>query len=48
MKNVVINHQFKLRYILESIKQSGYGRISYQKGYKQMIKKINEYLEMIE
>ena len=50
MKDIVIEHKFKIKLseLLKSIRKEGYSSGDYEEGYEKMIKKINEYLEMIE
>jgi hypothetical protein len=48
MKNIKINHEFTLKWLLESIKKSGIDCSSYEDGYKAMQREIYKYLGMIE
>lgn len=47
MKDVIIQHNYKLSEILEAIKKEGKKTNSYEIAYCSMINKINEFLEII-
>jgi hypothetical protein len=48
MKDIKINHQFKLSEILNQILQAGYEGYDSNEGYKNMLNKVNELLGVIE
>ena len=48
MKDIIIEHKYKLSELLDSIRQVGAKARDYETAYKDMIYKIEVYLEMIE